>query len=468
MNQQYKYLLKNTGLLTISNFASKVLVFLLVPLYTSVLSTEEYGIYDLIISSISLLYPVLTLNVVDAVMRYSMDKNIEKNDVALIGARYIGISSVLVAAGLFFCQFIDIFKPIHGMEWLIFLYYLSYVANQYFIQLAKGLEKVSLMAFAGILSTVVMLGGNIFFLLVFKWSLKGFLLANILAQAIPAVYYFIGLRYLGIIKAAKFDRALNAEMLKYCLPLIFSTLGWWVNSASDKYVVSFICGVSANGILSVAYKIPGIINTVFGMFGQAWQISAIKEYGKSDTSEFYASSFSIINFMMCIGCSILILLSRPLASVLYANDFYEAWQYAPFLLISTVFNTASGLIGPMLSAVKDSKSMAKSAVYGAGVNVVLNILLVYLLGVQGATIATVIAAFVIYYIRKNAVKNTLIIEKYYKIVVVWLVLTLQAFIEVYTQRWGLEVCIFLVILIMNINSLKKMVNIVFGGRKKNA
>lgn len=383
MNQKYKYLLKNTGILTISNFASKVLVFLLVPLYTSVLSTAEMGIYDLIVSTVSLLYPVLTLNVVDGVMRFAMDKAYDKGQVALVGIRYIAMSAAVIAMGLIPCHYIKLFRNIHGMEYLIFLYYLSYTLNQYFIQLAKGMEKVKHMAVAGIISTVMMLGGNILGLLVFKMGLTGFIWANILAQAVPAIYYFFVLRFYSFFQGVKYDKELNREMMSYCLPLIFSTVGWWINSASDRYVVTALCGVSVNGVLSVSYKIPSIINTIFGMFGQAWQISAIREYGKKDSKKFYADSFIFINFMMCIGCAAIIVLSKPLARLLYAKEFYAAWQYAPFLVVSTVFNTASGLIGPMLSAVKDSKSMARSAIYGAGANVFLNIVLVYFMGAQG-------------------------------------------------------------------------------------
>ena len=75
------YLIKNMGILTISNFSSKILVFLLVPLYTSVLSTKEYGTYDLAVSTATLLYPILTLNIVDAVMRFLMDKESDKKAV---------------------------------------------------------------------------------------------------------------------------------------------------------------------------------------------------------------------------------------------------------------------------------------------------------------------------------------------------------------------------------------------------
>lgn len=456
MDKRYKYLIKNTGILTISNFASKVLVFLLVPLYTSVLSTEEYGLYDLIVSTVSLFYPLLTLNVVDAVMRYSMDKEANKENVALVGIRYITNSVIIMSIGLFCCHFISGFQSIDGLEMLILAYYIVFVLYQYFIQLSKGLEKIGIMAVAGILCTVIMLTGNIIFLLAFKWTLKGFLLANILSMAVPDLFLIVKLDYFRFIRKAKIDCDLQNEMLQYSIPLIFSTVGWWVNSASDRYVVTWICGIGANGILSVAYKIPGIINTVFGMFGQAWQISAIKEYGEKDSKRFYSNSFIIINFMMCIGCSGLILLSKPLAKILYANEFYKAWQYAPFLLVSTVFNTSSGIIGPMLSAVKDSRAMARSALYGASINVLLNVILVYYIGVQGATIATVVAAIVIYHIRKKAVKEYLVVDGYPKIIAMWILLVVQAILETYTCFWHLEAVIMGITIFMNIDILKNI------------
>lgn len=466
MNQKYKYLLKNTGLLTISNFASKILVFLLVPLYTSVLSTAEMGIYDLIVSTISLLYPILTFNIVDGVMRFAMDKAYEKSQVALVGIRYITMSAVVIAMGLIPCHYIKLFQSIHGIEYLIFLYYLSYTLNQYFIQLAKGMEKVKHMAVAGIISTVMMLGGNILGLLILNMGLTGFFLANILAQAVPAIYYYFALHFYSFFKGVKYDKELNRAMMSYCLPLIFSTVGWWINSASDRYVVTALCGVSVNGILSVAYKIPSIINTVFGMFGQAWQISAIKEYGKKDSIKFYADSFMFINLMMCVGCASIIVLSKPLARLLYAKEFYAAWQYAPFLVVSTVFNTASGLIGPMLSAVKDSKSMARSAIYGAGTNIFLNIVLVYFWGAQGAAIATAISAFIIYYVRRRAIGGGLKIQDPLVLWIMWSLVCLQAFLEIYTSLRFLEIIIVIVFILMSYRSARHTLKKMFANGKE--
>ena len=456
MNQRSRYLFKNLGILAISNFSSKVLVFLLVPLYTSVLSTYEYGTYDLIVSTVTLLYPILTVNIVDAVMRFSMEKAYKKEETASIGIKYVTASIIIFGIGLFTFCFTNIFSSLNGLGIYIFLYYLFYVLNQYLIQLAKGLERVKDMGIAGVISTIVMLAANIIFLLVLKKGLAGFFSANILAQAVPVIYYFIRLRFWKILKWVGRHNRLEKEMLVYCTPLICTVLGWWVNSTADKYTVAFMCGVAANGLLSVSYKIPSIISTLQGIFIQAWQISAIKEYGEDSASSFYGQTFTYINVLMSIACSSLTLLSKPLARILYANEFYQAWRYVPFLLISSVLNCASGFVGPILSAKKDSKSMALSAIYGACANIILNIILVYLIGVQGATIATVISSYLIYYFRMRAVKNEFSVKEYWRVLVTWGLLCMQATLEVYTPIWYVEVIILIGLVITNRKTLKEI------------
>lgn len=450
------YLLKNMGILTISNFASKILVFLLVPLYTSVLTTTEYGSYDLAVSTATLLYPILTLNIVDAVMRFSMDKDYSKEKIASIGMRFVSISIVLFGLGMFILNRFSLWPDIHGLEPLVFFYYVSYVFNQFLIQFAKGLERVKDMGVAGVISTVITLATNILFLLVFKWGLVGFFLANILAQALSALYLMTRVRFLKFITDLRIDKELAREMLVYCVPLIATVVGWWINSTADKYVVTFMIGVSANGLLSVSYKIPQIINTLQSIFTQAWQISAIKEYGNEDTSRFYGNTFSIINVLMCAVCSWLILLTKPIASILYSKDFYAAWQYVPFLLIASVLNCASGLLGPILAAKKNSKAMMWSALIGAVANIILNIALVYIIGIQGATIATVICSYIIYVVRKIAVGKDITIERYSTILLTWLLLSAQATVEIYVGKWWIEVFIMIVLLIINAPTLKKL------------
>ena len=456
MQNKNRDLLKNLGILTVCNFSSKILVFLMVPLYTKILTTTEYGIYDLIITTISIVFPILSLNIIDAVMRYLMEDNYDKSMVATTGVALCLLSLFLGGVLLAIFSNLETVRGIKGLEPFILAYYISYIANQYMVQFAKGLDKVFDMGVAGALGTFVMIMTNVLLLLVLGCRLKGFFIANTLCQIIPALFLMIRLKIWKYIVLNKLEIELLKDMLVYSVPLIVTVVGWWVNSGSDRYVVTFFCGAASAGILSVAYKIPSILNTLQGIFIQAWQISAIKEYGENDTAVFYGQTFVTINLLMCVACSWLIILTKPLAQLLYAKDFYEAWQFVPFLLISSVLNSASGMLGPILSAKKDSKSMMWSAIIGAGTNIILNIVLVKTMGIQGAAIATVICSYIIYAVRKRAVGNDIKIEKYYIVVLTWLLLCLQAIIEI-NLVWYWELIIMAAMVILNFDILKELV-----------
>ena len=453
MESRSKYLVKNVGILTISNFASKILVFLLVPLYTNVLSKEEVGIYDLIISTVAILVTILSANIVDAVMRYSMDKTKSKNEIAAIGIKFISISSLAAVFIVILLKALNVLHQIEGLEIFIIVYFITHILNTFLIQFAKGLERVTDLGVSGVIGTIVTISANVLFLLVYKMGLPGFFAATILGQIMPTVYLVLRVRLWKYLKPLHINKELQKEMLLYCVPLIATTIGWWVNSASDKYVVVLFCGIGANGLLSVAYKIPHVINTLHGIFTQAWQISAIKEYGSSDSSKFYGRYFLILNALQAAACSWLIVLSKPLAYLLYKKDFFTAWQFVPFLLISCVFNSASGFCGSILSAKKDSRSMAMSAIYGAVANVIMNILFVWLIGIQGATIATAISSFIIYYVRKRAVGADLEMKGYGIVLITWALLCVQAVIDIYIQFWWIEAILMLLMLIINWKTL---------------
>ena len=159
---------------------------------------------------------------------------------------------------------------------------------------------------------------------------------------------------------------------------------------------------------------------------------------------------------MCIVCSWLILLTKPIARILYAKDFLSAWRYVPFLLIASVLNCASGLLGPILSAKKNSKAMMWSAFIGAGVNIILNIVLAYIIGIQGATIATVISSYIVYVVRKIAARKDIIIEYYATILLTWGLLFVQATVEIYVSKWWIEGFIMIILFNINIPTLKKL------------
>ena len=95
-----KYLLKNTIFFSIGNFGSKIINFFLVPLYTNILSVAEYGTVDLMTILTTVLVPIITLNLSEAVLRFSLDKDADRekilNIVTLVSMITALISIVMI------------------------------------------------------------------------------------------------------------------------------------------------------------------------------------------------------------------------------------------------------------------------------------------------------------------------------------------------------------------------------------
>lgn len=89
LSNKYRNLAQNTVIFAIGTFSSKLLVFIMMPIYTRALSTAEYGTVDLIQQISNLLVPIVTLGVTNALIRFGLDKSFRKNDVFYNRASYV-------------------------------------------------------------------------------------------------------------------------------------------------------------------------------------------------------------------------------------------------------------------------------------------------------------------------------------------------------------------------------------------
>ncbi|MEE5260196.1 oligosaccharide flippase family protein, partial [Streptococcus pneumoniae] len=426
---KYKELAKNTGIFALANFSSKILIFLLVPIYTRVLTTTEYGFYDLVYTTIQLFVPILTLNISEAVMRFLMKDGVSKKSVFSIAVLDIFIGSIAFALLLLVNNLFSLSDLISQYSIYIFVIVVFYTLNNFLIQFSKGIDKIGVTAISGVISTAVMLAMNVILLVVFDWGLLGFFIANVCGYVIPCIYIVSRLRLWELFEI-KIDKKLQWEMVYYALPLVLNILSWWVNNTSDRYIVTAIVGIQASAIISVAYKIPQILSTISAIFIQSWQISAIKiQEDKSDTT-FVSNMLLYYNALLLIIASGIILFVKPISNILFGISFYSAWELVPFLIISSLFNAISGCIGAIMGAKMDTHNIAKSALVGMIANIILNIVLTFLMGPQGITISTLIASFLIFYMRKDSVKE-INSETYRAIYLSWILLVVEACLLIY-------------------------------------
>lgn len=454
--KKYGYLAKNTILFSISSFGSKILTFLLVPLYTSVLTTSEYGIADIITTSVMLMGYIFTLNISDAVLRFAIEDKDPKRILAY-SIRVLCIGSIIVALSLLVVNKAHIISwPSYCFGYMVLYYFglqLSSLLNNYL----RAIDKVKYVAVSGIITTMFTIFSNIIFLLLFKFRLSGYLLSMVIGVFGTSLFQLAVLKFpLRNYFILHCDKNLKKEMLLYSVPLIFNGVAWWINSSLDKYFITYLIGIEAAGIYAVAYKIPTLLTMVQSIFNQAWNLSAIREYNKNDEDGFFSKTYTIYNVGLVLACSILLIINIPMARILFAKDFFEAWHYAPLLLISTLFSTMSGFIGSVFSAVKNSKVYAVSTISSAIINTILNIMLISQYGISGAAIATVISFFFVWVIRLVCSRKYIVWHvNFKKDLMVYVILIGQAVCAIlYEKQYILQCVFFFVLLVLCFKTVK--------------
>ena len=446
---RYRYLFKNIGLLTLSSFATKLLSFFLVPLYTNILTTTEYGTYDLFNTTVGVLLPILTLNVQDAVMRFVIDSKSNRKAIVSVAMKILLIANIIVATGLIVNSIFDISMLVKEYAIFFFLMFLVQSLSGVITYYVRGIDKIADLSISSVLVSVFTISCNVIFLVIFHWGLIGYFLANIIGPLVQCLYLVICSDMIHDTDLrANFSEEKKA-MLDYCKPMIANSVAWWINNTSDRYVVIFFCGLAENGVYSVASKIPSILNIFQSIFSQAWTLSAVRDFDPEDKNGFFANTYRIYNCLMVLICSAIIVVDKLLARFLYAKDFYVAWGYVPWLTIAIVFGALSGYIGGFFSAVKNSKIFAQSTVVGAISNIILNFIMTPFMGALGAAIATAVCYFVVWVIRywhsKKFIKLKIRLRRdiitYSLLVVQSIVLLFKDGIMLYT----IEVGVFLII-----------------------
>ncbi len=396
MNKKYKALASDTLAMTVGSFGSKILTFLIVPLYTAILSTEDYGIIELLSTTINLIFPILTLAICDATLRFALDGDEDKHSVLSNSLIIIAAASVLLLALTPLTLSLDSFI---GEYWWYFLgSFVLKALHMCFENYIKGIGKTKLYAIQGIFYTFVFVATNLLFLLVLKLGIYGYLLSGIIANLLSIILMIIVGKIGKQVLVFSLDKMLLRRMLSYSMPMIITSIMWWINSSSDKYMLSAMIGISATGIYSVAHKIPTIISTVLGIFSQAWRLSAVSNYKEKDTV-FYSNIYTYYIAFGSIICMGITLFSRPVSLFLFKNEFSVAWSLVPFLILAAFFEGKSGFLASIYIAEKKSKFLMVSTIIGAVLNIGLNYILIKTMGTVGAPIATMISFLIVWIVR---------------------------------------------------------------------
>jgi len=407
MNRK-QYLAKNIALFVVNIIGTKLISFLLVPLYTNVFATSEYGVIDIISTIATIFVPVITMNIGEAVMRFALDKDSDIKEIANVGVLFVGISFFL---GIIIVPMLSFFPNIAVDHMLVYFFCVSQGVYRTFSYNLRGQEKLAQFAIGNILNVFLTAVLNIFFLLLWKTGISGYFYAYITSSTISSAYCIIVGNVKKAVKNFHINMGLMRKMVKYSIVLVPNSLMWWIMNSSDHIMVTSMIGMAANGIYSVSYKLPSILSSVSMVFNQAWSYSAIQENDSSDSEAFNNAMYDkLIRFQLIVTIFIMLIL-KPFMKIYVQSDYYEAWKYSPYLLVGNFFLTMGTFLSTCYTVNKDSKGFLFSGTLGAAVNIVFNWILIPRFGIHGASFATCISYITVFLYR---VKD---VGKYMKIYV---------------------------------------------------
>ena len=388
--RKYKGLLSNIVIFGLGTFGSKIITFFLLPLYTNLLTTEEYGIADLLFSCSELVRAFVSVTIYNGLLRFGLSKDYNRKDVFRIATIVfvLGTFATVILTPLF-----DLYTAIAKWKWFVAANVIAVFASKNVLIYLKILQKNKLYSFLNILQAFIIAVGSILFLAVMHRGLQGYLIVTVVAPLLVSVIGFCSGGEYKDLYSSKWNKSLFRKMILYSLPFIVSDISWWVIHSSDKVMLEYIVNVQALGLYAAAAKISLLINVVISIFNQAWDISVIEEFEKDNDAVFYKTvyrSFIILIFAIAM-CIVLII--RPFMNFYVGSDFRQSWKYIPLLTMASIFAAVNTTNTSFLIAMKKSKVVMLITVVGAVLNILINYLLIGKIEIWGAVIGTLLAYF---------------------------------------------------------------------------
>ena len=393
---RYKKLFSNTLILGLGTFASKFLVFFMMPLYTACLSPEQYSVADLISQTANLLIPFACAGIADGVFRFAMEETADKKRVFSSG-----LFVLLAMSLIFLClsPLLGLYRILDSYVWLVVLYVLAANFHSVVAQYIRARGNMTLFSFGGIVGTALTIAFNLVFLLGFDMGITGYVLSVILGDVLVTALLLLLSGVWRDIDFRLVQRTKMREMLRYSVPMIPTTIFWWVTSVSDRFLVIAMQGSEVNGLYAAAYKAPTLLTLFCTVFIEAWQFSAVSERNEGERSTFFTRVFAGYQGLIFMAASALTLLSIPVTRILLADSYFASWQYIPPLALAMAYSALVTFMGSVYMVRKKSVYSFLTAAVGAVVNVVFNLLLIPKYSAMGAAVATFISYFVVLVIR---------------------------------------------------------------------
>lgn len=394
---------KQTFIYTATDAISKGISFLVIPFMSYYLTPDQLGIaanFEVLQSIVILLAGLVVVNGLPY-FYYERDKQA----FALFVSNLIMVFTVLTLLLGIICLFLSslITEKIQltlAMQGLVFVVVLSQLLSSTNTIIYRLEEKPIAFGIIQINQTILVVLFLVVFVVNMKMGAMGKILSTVCAFSIMAIINLFLLIKRGYINF-KVDKQSIKEIYKFGLPLLPHSLSFWLKGGADKILITTFCGLTYNGLYSMALSFGGFYSIVNTAFNNAYvpylqkRLSRINE--NNDTQE--KKRIVGITYLLMGGFFVLSVLIVGLCYILikffldssYADSFY----FIPWIILSLTINTMYSLVIQFPYTIKKTIGLGAITFSGSVLQILLTYILIRCIGIAGVNYSLVLGSLII-------------------------------------------------------------------------
>lgn len=397
---------------TICNLLQKGIMFIVVPIYTRMLTTSEYGTYTIFQSWKDIIIIFTTLNLYCGVFTRGLVKYEEDRNKYISSIQFLSTIVTLVVCTVLFV-FFDTINNVWAVDKkvfiLLFIYYLFSPSIQFWSVKQRVENKYIQMVVVTVLLSLVTPIISIGLLVMTDMRENALIYGYLLVQIAFGIVFYIDNLTKGKLKVK-----LNycKEALKFNIPLIPHYLSLIILNQSDRIMIDNYCGKAEAGIYSLTYSVSQILNIFIGAINGSmvpWQ------YEKMKKKEY--SIIGKVSNILCLGigiCSIFVIAIGPeIIFIMGGKEYTEAIWCIPPIVMGIYFTFCYGLFSTVEFYYGVTKFIALASTVGAGLNILLNAICIPIFGYIAAAYTTLIC-YIMFAIAHYVIMKGITKEKIYK------------------------------------------------------
>ncbi len=397
MKSQYKHFLLTVIGYFAGNVFTKLISFILLPLYTKLIDPEIYGIYGVNMTIVQLVVGIIYLAIWNAVFRYAAESDTDEGryEVISTGLPVMWFSSVLCTIVILVINlFWDFSNP-----YLVCIYAIANGFQYFYGYVARSMKDNRIFIISGCVNSTVNLLMNWIGIAYLHYGIEVLYCSYIMGTLIQIFIIEFKFHVLRHFKRGYVQKARLNKLMKFGAPLALNSVMQWLLTGLTQIMIAYMLGTYYNGLFSVAVKFATLISLMVSVFEYAWLELAYDIAKNNNSALYYKRVFNMLFGVLMFGVSALTLVIKVLFPYFIAEAYYECLEIIPHITIYACANAFASFSASIYMSYKAVNILMVSSLVSGGTNFLLLLLLIPSFGFQGALLSLALASVLMMLIR---------------------------------------------------------------------